>query len=468
MTDNQIIYGDSLEILRTLPDNSVDAIVSDPPAGIGFMQSSTRTWDSDKGGRDQWVAWLSSIMTEAYRVLKPGGHGLIWALPRTSHWTALALEDAGFEIRDCCYHLFGSGFPKSLDVSKAIDKHLGAEREVIGKSNRHVSGKPNQKTAGLNGSKTFSESIGMGMYITAPATPEAQQYAGYGTALKPAVEVWWLIRKPLSEKSIAANVLRWGTGGLNIDGCRIGTDENDLNKMDRHKNPTRTGWIANSAMQDSTYAPNNLGRFPSHLLLSHSLFCTPEQCAPECPVRVMDEQSGVRKNGGPNYSGGNRQSMFGNTKVVNPTQYAGDSGGASRYFAQFYYTSKASRAERNAGCEELPERLNHSTSTHGNGNGKTRMANQNERANGITSVEMKNTYNNHPTVKPLSLMSYLVRMITPPDGIVLDPFAGSGTTGVACIQENKRFILIEREQEYIDIIRARIAHAYKQREASIV
>ena len=200
-------------------------------------------------------------------------------------------------------------------------------------------------------------------------------------------------------------------------------------------------------------------RFPSHLLLSHTLFCTPEQCAEECAVRVMDEQSGVRKSGarahaiGESTSNGNV--YYKNARSKN-TEYQASEGGASRYFARFYYTSKASRSERSAGCEELPEKL--STKQFNEGmEGKVR-------SDGTTIKEPIKQQNHHPTVKPVSLMSYLVRLVTPPNGIVLDPFAGSGTTGIACIQENKRFILIEREEEYVQIIRARIAHAYKQKE----
>lgn len=453
--DNQILHGDALEILRTLPDNSVDAIVSDPPSGISFMSKS---WDSDKGGRDSWIAWLASIMGEAYRVLKPGGHGLIWALPRTSHWTALALEDAGFEIRDSVYHLysksemyqdflsslddkqqlmferlieqdpmvlhiFGSGFPKSMSIDKAIDKHFQAEREVIGISpnSRFVSNKMYANGHGLRGSENYQ-----GDLITAPATPAAQQFAGFGSALKPAVEVWWLIRKPLSEKSIAANVLKWGTGGLNIDGCRIPANDD----LGRNNKQGDNGWKNSSGGPNrATYDPIAASaRFPSHLLLSHSLWCSPEQCAEECPVRVMDEQSGVRKCGARINLPGNAVSdgvVYRKNNRTKFSEYDASEGGASRYFARFYYTSKASRRDR---------------SSDG-------------------TVE-----NTHPTCKSTELMKYLIRLVCPPDGIVLDPFAGSGTTGVACIQENKRFILIEREEEYIQIIHARIAHAYKQKE----
>lgn len=466
---NQIIHGDSLEILKTLADNSVDALVCDPPAGIGFMQSNTRTWDSDKGGRDQWVAWLSSIMSEAYRMLKPGAHGLVWSLPRTSHWTALALEEAGFEIRDNIYHLysrdtliqefmatldakqqgmferiverdplmlhcFGSGFPKSHNISTAIDKYYTAEREIIGTYDSR--GKYDPKKAGISSGKSNTSLFGKRYgetAITAPSTIEAKTYQGYGSALKPACECWWMVRKPLSEKSIAENVLRWGTGGINIDGCRIGTSE-DMNPRDfddtKRKSPKFSGIMNGGKTGEYRtgigQVPN--GRFPSHLLLSHTLFCAPDSCVSECPVAEMDRQSGNRKSGGRiHYPGeiphqGTTYGVSGRSKY-----YERDSseGGASRYFAQFYYASKASRRDR---------------SSDG-------------------TVE-----NTHPTCKNTELMRYLVRLISPPgESIILDPFAGSGTTGLACIAEGKRFILVEREKEYIDIMRARIGHAERER-----
>lgn len=181
--------GDCLEVLKTLKDNSVDSVVTDPPAGIGFMGKS---WDSDKGGKSQWIAWLTEVMSEVKRVLKPGAHGLIWALPRTSHWTAHAIEDAGFEIRDVITHVFGTGFPKSLDVSKAIDKAAGAEREVVGAN-------PNKREAHVVGGRGFDKDLGgeklESMVITSPSTNEAKQWQGYGTALKPASEHWILVRK---------------------------------------------------------------------------------------------------------------------------------------------------------------------------------------------------------------------------------------------------------------------------------
>lgn len=344
--------GDSAEILKTLEVDSVDALVTDPPAGISFMG---KAWDDDKGGRDEWIKWMSEMMRECHRVMKPGAHGLVWSIPRTSHWTAFALEDAGFEVRDCITHLFGSGFPKSLNVAKA----------------------------GATG------------------------WEGFGTALKPAAEFWWLVRKPLSEKTVAKNVLKYGTGALNIDGSRVpGKLDGDPNRFAK----TDGGWAV--AKFDTAPLVRSEGRFPANLVFSHTPYCTDEMCDIECAIKMLDGQSGMLKNGGGNEKckkggGFDRQSP-----IANPTKFAGDSGGASRFF----YCAKISSSERGAD-------------------------------------------NKHPTVKPKKLMGYLIKLVTPPGGIVLDPFMGSGSTGIAAKENGFEFIGIEREQEYFEIAKKRIEHA---------
>lgn len=197
---NNIHQGDCLQILKTFESNSMDSLVADPPAGISFMSKS---WDDDKGGRKQWIAWMAEVMTECLRVLKPGAHGLVWAIPRTSHWTATALEDAGFEVRDVVTHLFGSGFPKSMDISKAIDKAAGAEREVVGKY-KYPDGSGDRAIIDSSDSaSTYGTSRpGGSVNITAPSTPEAKKWQGFGTALKPASEHWILVRKPIDKEWI--------------------------------------------------------------------------------------------------------------------------------------------------------------------------------------------------------------------------------------------------------------------------
>lgn len=352
----EIRQGDSLAVLRDIAPESVDAIVSDPPAGIAFMG---KEWDGDKGGRDAWIAWLRDIMIEALRVLKPGGHALVWALPRTSHWTATAVEDAGFEIRDVGVHLFGTGFPKSLDVSKAINKAAGHWRGRAGDVTIR-----DQPAKGAEYERTAKGD---------PVTPDAAQWSGWGSALKPAAEHWILARKPLIG-TVAKNVLAHGTGALNIDACRIGTDTVGWAGGGR----TAAGATFSSATCGlaSGEARPQVGRWPASVTLD------------EEAAAVLDEQSGERRGGG----------------------------GASRFF----YVAKGSRSEKTAGGDIA---------------------------------------NTHPTVKSIALMRWLVRLITPPGGLVLDMFAGSGTTGVACLAEGCRFVGIERDPAYSDIATQRIRHA---------
>ena len=315
---------------------------------------------------------------------------------------ACAIEDAGFEIRDCLQWLYGSGFPKSLDVSKAIDKAAGAEREVVSSGDpirRMIPGADQNRTGSWikdNGREYVPA-------ITAPATPEAERWQGWGTALKPANEPIVLARKPLSERTVAANVLRHGTGALNVDACRIpGAVPRTVQGQS-----SQQGQIYGADQRVlREFIPNTSGRWPANVILSHSLFCTDDACDPSCPVAMLDAQSGASTSriGKPRRSGtpGNGYGL-----VHTGSEYS-DAGGASRFF----YVAKASRKERR-------------TSTH-------------------------------PTVKPVALMRYLIRLIAPPGGVVLDPFAGSGTTGEAALLEGVDCVLIEREDEYIADIRARL------------
>ena len=258
---NKLFNQDCLEALKSLPDNSVDLLCTDSPAGIAFMGKS---WDENKGGRDKWIEWLKEIMVEAKRVLKPGAHGFVWALPRTSHWTAMALENAGFEIRDCIVHTFSSGFPKSHNVGLKIDKMNGmpdrGHRIAVANRN-HPDGtlEPN------------------GEFIPAyeAKTENGKKWEGWGTALKPACEYWWMIRKPLGEKTVAENVLKWGTGALNIDDARIPySSENDIVKDVPHAGWNSGGGGANTygLKPYPIYAKANpVGRFPANLLCSSGI-----------------------------------------------------------------------------------------------------------------------------------------------------------------------------------------------------
>lgn len=247
-----VIQGDSADSAKLLPDNSIDAIVSDPPAGISFMG---KAWDGDKGGEEHWIAWLTGILRDGYRALKPGGHVLLWALPRTSDWTMQALRRAGFEVRDVIVHHFGSGFPKSLDVSKAIDAAAGAVREVVGErkltGTARIKGGQGGATSGRAAELYATHEIRDTLPLTAPATPAARTWQGFGTALKPASEFWILARKPL-DGTVAANVLRHGTGALNIDAARVDAD------------PGLLAFRAALGLDDKT------GRFPANLVLSHA------------------------------------------------------------------------------------------------------------------------------------------------------------------------------------------------------
>jgi site-specific DNA-methyltransferase (adenine-specific) len=220
-----------------------------------------REWDRDKGGKADWIQWMQSVADQCLRVIKPGGHALVWAIPRTSHWTGTAWEDAGWQPRDKIYHIFGSGFPKSLDISKAIDKAAGAEREVV------------RTAKGAGSSNTESLGVFRQEYmVTAPATEAAKQWEGWGTALKPAAEEWWLFRKPLIG-TVAANVLEHGTGGLNIDGCRVETNP----EVDDPRLGGKGDWSSDKMAKnvyEGGYAGDRvgsspLGRFPANFILTY-------------------------------------------------------------------------------------------------------------------------------------------------------------------------------------------------------
>jgi len=643
-TQNATIFsGDCLEELKALPDNSVDSIVTDPPYGLGnadpdYIMKALKMWmDGDRthipAGKGfmgkQWDAFVPppAVWDECFRVLKPGGHMLVFAGTRTQDLMGLSVRMAGFEIRDSIGWIYGQGFPKSMDISKAIDKSAGAEREVIGSAGdapdlRDVGAKSKEAT-GIDklsfGQVTDAERTEI--LITAPATDDAKKWSGWGTALKPALEPIIVARKPLGEKTVAANVLKWGTGGINIDGSRIGSEQ-------RTDKITENGFGANfmdDGWQPSgkTYEKTVTGRFPSNVLIQHADGCvqvgettettlnhnapkgtfaggeedrgsdTAEyrenvsvsaiyECVDGCPVAELDKQSGIRPGGTWNTTdgarpfnndgeptgyeskgkdnsvggasryfyqvqkddeaptgrfpsnvifvhsedckvvgtttnktvAGNRTATFGTqetvsggdgsggfdgyeyttevyecadgcpvkeldeqsgvlksgsmdsiTKGYDPEtfntfgkQYArrvvhkGDSGGASRFF----YQAKANKKDRNEGLgEDLPEK------------GKVFNGKSEESAgNAPGSVEDKFTTqparNFHPTVKPTDLMRYLIKMVTPVGGIVLDPFCGSGSTGKAAVLEDFNFIGVEITEEYLPIIKGRIEFAQEK------
>jgi DNA modification methylase len=417
--------GDCLEVLKTIPDNSVDSIITDPPYGLSFMG---KKWDYDVPSVDVWI--------ECLRVLKPGGHLLSFAGSRTYHRMAVRIEDAGFEIRDQIMWIYGSGFPKSHNIGKAIDKIEGNEREVVGESKRHGGGK-NFTSFGENLENNPQPNI----------TKGNSDYEGWGTALKPAHEPIVMARKPISEKTIAENVLKHGTGGINIDGSRIPfVDENvDLNK----KLPIQDGGTIYGGGK-GFYRTEEIteykegGRFPANIIFD------------EEAGQLLDEQSGIKQyNKGReegNYKGGHRKEYVGteNNEIVNKVEgkFFNDKGGASRFF----YCPKASKKDRNEGLDEFEDRPSQLNS---GGIGRKISVEKRLEENGENAPTMKN---NHPTVKPTDLMRYLINLVTPTNGTTLDPFMGSGSTGKAAVRCGVKFIGIEKEQEYMDIATARINH----------
>ena len=372
-------HGETEELLRHMPGNSVDALVTDPPAGIGFMG---REWDKNKGGRDQWIAWLRGVLEECRRVMKPGAMGWVWALPRTAHWTATACEDAGFAVRDVLVHVFGTGFPKSRAL------------------------------------------------------------------LKPAVENWILVKAPGELRE------------LRIEENRISIAETDLSDMiGRSGNSTPNQVYGSRIGQKGIWVPNQSGRWPANFALNHDGMCSqvgthrvnrgggvPQtdenrgmfgvghghvygdadgsetveawECVEGCPVKILDEQSGERTSG--SRKAGVRKGLGYQSSAVGDGGPAieASTGTASRFF----YVAKPSSSERSAG---LPD----------------------------------GTRNIHPTVKSIKLMEHLVSLIAAPGDLVLDPFAGSGTTGIAALKQRCRFVGIEKEAEYVQIARHRLAHA---------
>jgi site-specific DNA-methyltransferase (adenine-specific) len=441
--------GDNIHVLRSLPSRSIDAMVVDPPSGIAFMSNQ---WDRDKGGRDGWIGWLSEIMAECNRVLKPGAHALVWALPRTSHWTATALEDAGFEVRDIAHHIFGCGFPKSLTISNQIDAKLGVESVPVGEP-RRVPNAAKTKTAFSSVAQkhaTGEEDRYVSFYDSYPQSDAGKEWAGWQTALKPACEHWILVRKPL-EGTVVDNVLNHNTGGINVDACRVGTSGGVGKIISESSEKRKDGWGMKKYETDDTVR----GRWPAHLILSHNQDCTEESCTTACPVSIMDDQSGQTQS---SYSGpsarkrnngiglGSGDSRFASSSA--PNNYGG-TGGASRYFTRFLYTPKPSNKEKSAGLDDFPTLPAHQLSGRETGSAGARHG-----RSGRTGASR----NFHPTVKPEKLMRWLVRLVTPKDGVVLDCFMGSGTTGIAAAKEGVRFIGIERDSEYFKLACARVSH----------
>lgn len=413
----EIIHGDCLEELKKIKENTIDAIVTDPPSGIGFMGEE---WDDFRNNpkttksqvvswmrsgvkfsnkeRENFISWLQKIAEECLRVLKPGGHALVWALPRTSHWTATAWENAGFQVRDKILYISSKSelFEQFLETLTEDQKKLFYV--LIDESRaEHCFGQ------GFPKSLNIANQIG--------------QWSGWGTALKPAIEDWWLFRKPIEKGlSIAENVLKYGTGGLNIDACRIGTE-----KTLAHHAPKGT-FAGGEPRKSNTDYYENHGRFPANLIHDgseeiKSLF--PNTKGGKFRKGIARKRTGFML--GEKYSEANA-----------PDNY-GDSGSASRFF----YVAKASRNERDMGLGGMEQK-------------------EIVRQGLVGEYKNPKYQNNHPTVKPIKLMEYLIRLITPLNGIVLDPFMGSGSTGIAAKKLGYNFIGIEKNLAYVEIAKKRI------------
>lgn len=407
-----LLLGDCLDKLKELPDNSIDAIVTDPPYGLSFMGNA---WDKSVPSQAVWE--------ECLRVLKPGGYLLAFAGTRTQHRMAVAIEDAGFEIKDIIGWCFGSGFPKSHNISKALDKAAGAERKVVGTIKKLQS-----YGNGVNEVYGGGPDKGGVQEITAPATELAAKWEGWGTALKPAFEPITMARKPF-KGTVAANVAEHGTGALNINGCRVGTEMAGARPGKKEEQAKRNLFLGLKNFEGNR-AP---GRWPANLIHDGS-----DEVIELFPETKSQQRTGKR-------SGKEKGTLGSFAGQENAVMGHSDQGSAARFF----YCAKATKADRDEGLEGFEEK---SRPTMGSGIG------------GQPNQQRANNRNNHPTVKPTSLMRYLCRLVTPPGGTILDPFMGSGSTGKAAKLERFNFVGIEIDPDYLAIAEARINAAQPEPE----
>lgn len=429
MSHQDVLHGNNLDLLAAVRDNFAHAVVTDPPYGLGFMG---KDWDAALPDPRTWA--------ECLRVLRPGGHLVAFGAPRLVHRLTCQIEDAGFEVRDQLLWMFAQGFPKSLDVSKAIDKDAGIWRGRAGAVTI-----PEQLSKGTEYERTDKGE---------PSTDAARQWSGWGTALKPAYEPIVLARKPL-DGTVAQTVQRWGTGVINVDGCRVETDgSRPLMVVRQGDAPTQYGTYG-ARVGSRSAGTTTAGRWPANLILD------------EGAGAMLDAQTGPRRSAGDYPSDAERGSDNATSFGGRPGKPYADSGGASRFFARvdfgevdrFMYCPKASRSEREAGLEDLPPRVVDPSRE------ADAAARDNPRTGAGRSGEARR--NHHATVKPIELMRWLVRLICPPGGIVLEPFAGSGTTPAACALEDVDCLAMELDADYVEIARARVAHAVQQREEEL-
>jgi DNA modification methylase len=498
-TTDRLLVGNCLDTLKTLADASIDSIVTDPPYELGFMG---KAWDASG------IAYQVQLWAECLRVLKPGGYLLAFGGTRTYHRMAVAIEDAGFEIRDSIHWTYGSGFPKSLNVAKSIQAKKTTGKASPKGQRLAAMGDEYQATplAGTPGYGTTGnfQNKDTGSKPLAVTDPTAKQWDGWGTALKPSHEPIVVARKPL-DGTVADNVQQYGTGAINIDATRVGTETITINGQgnDNMFHGNFSGEIDN---------PTRTGRFPANTLLTHNHDCQQTgttqdgmtggfgnggigmsgvgmdqgegkdaewqsksitvatwSCTPNCPIELLDQQSGTRQAGafpknatvasGEHYDGGWKA-------VSNDERIDMGSGGASRFFhnsqwsqaddlTPFIYTAKPGKKERNAGLDHLEDKRQDEDDYERAGTTNPRNRSQLERKNF------------HPTVKPVQLIRYLIKMVTPPKGTVLDPFLGSGTTAVAAILEGVEWKGCELTEDYLPIIKGRTAWATKERKKQV-
>lgn len=422
--------GDCQEVLKTIPDNSIDSIVTDPPYELNFMN---KKWDNSG------IAYNINMWKECLRVLKPGGHLLSFGSTRTYHRMTCAIEDAGFEIKNMIEWIYASGFPKSLNIGKNYDKKMGNKREDLG----IVKGMGKQNPEWNGTAQGRKENYFKPTYKN---TKGYSPYEGQGTALKPAHEPICLARKPLSEKTIIDNIIKYQTGGLNIDDCRI--------PVINEKNPKGSAkrvYKNNSYTEEKIYGDNTetnpQGRFPANII---------------CQDDALNDgeiTKGVSGGGPKQYGGGGGWDNSINRQPIK--EFFNDSGSKSRYFDLDVWAEKhgllqfpkAPKSEKNKGLDNLPDTIKAMS------NGAQFHIDGYDKAQSIGLNRINITKNNHPTIKPLKLISYLVSLITPMQNMtVLDPFSGSGTTAIASILLNKNFILIEKDPQYCEIAKHRIIH----------
>lgn len=413
---NKILHGNCLNSLKLLENNSIDAIVTDPPYGLSFMG---KKWDYDVPSQEIWE--------ECLRVLKPGGYLLAFAGTRTQHRMAVRIEDAGFEIRDMIAWIYGSGFPKSLNIGKAVDKLEGNEREILDYAIRPDGSKPRVNVTANSAQFGNSDSNDQ------RKTKGISEWEGWGTALKPALEPVTVARKPLSEKTVAENCLKWGVGGINIDGSRVESSE----QIETGR-AGRSG-ISNFNASIGEERETHSGRFPANLIHDGS-----DEVVSLFPN--TGKAGNIRETEG--ITAGNSMFGIGDLGKRNP-KIQGDNGGSA---SRFFYCAKASKSERNKGCEDLEEKQ-----TVGGGGGIGDYLEDVNSASGKYGSEKAPSKNNHPTVKPIALMEYLVKLVSKEGATVLDPFSGSGSTLIACKNLNRNYIGCELDEEYIKISEARLS-----------